>query len=566
MSAMDSLTEIHPLDGKHEQFDPAQVELDREFNRWLRWLRLRRASTWMVHGLAAGLGAGLAFAWLLVWRGDLLRPEYILLIIAACLAGFLLGAVIAFAWPVSRAKAARTLDRQLGLQERLSTALELAANLEKDPPSSPEGAELRREQLFDALDAVQKVDLRSRLPIRIPRRSAALVLLLGIAAIAGPPLAVSRFQAAAQSRSVQSAIEAEAARIEALSSEVRNDPQLNASQKETLARPLQAAVQTLQETPTLEESVSALAQAQGELQALADPQAAKLSEELRQAGQSLAESAGSPLAQTGQQLATREFGKAAQTLAGVDHTRLSQAQQQALARQLEGLSDALKETAPSLSQQLGEASRQQEAGQSQAAQRALQQAAESLAATGEELAQSSAAEQAAAQVDASRQRLLQSAGAPASPGAGNGSQAGGKGSGQAAGTGGSQPGQASSSGGSGRGEGQSETGSGVEAGVSPIQPANGPGDGGLQPAEQVYAPQRFGGEGGPIVTLPEDGQPGETQSGSSVVPVDQTGQSQVPYVQVYPAYAEAYRQAIERGEVPPALRDVVREYFSSLEP
>jgi hypothetical protein len=115
---------------------------------------------------------------------------------------------------------------------------------------------------------------------------------------------------------------------------------------------------------------------------------------------------------------------------------------------------------------------------------------------------------------------------------------------------GSQSGQASGSTGAGRAV-QGETGSGAEAGVSPIEQANGSGDGGLQPSEQVYAPQRLGGEGGPIVTLPENGQPGETESGSSTVPLDQTGQSQVPYVQVYHTYAEAYRQTIERA-VPPA--------------
>jgi hypothetical protein len=263
------------------------------------------------------------------------------------------------------------------------------------------------------------VDLRGRLPIRIPHRSAALILLLGITAIASLPLTASRFLAAEQGRAIQTAIDAEAARIEALSSEVRNDPQLNASQKEALARPLQEAAQTLQETQNLEESVSALAQAQGELQTLAGPLAEKQSESLRQVGQSLVGAAGSPLAKTGQQLSIGEFGNAAQSLAGVDPTQLSPEQQQELARQLEELSNALKEADSVLSQQLGEAARQLEAGQIQAAQQAIQQAADSLTAAAEQLAQSSRAEQAAAQVEASQQRLLQSAGVPASPNAGS---------------------------------------------------------------------------------------------------------------------------------------------------
>ena len=42
--------------------------------------------------------------------------------------------------------------------------------------------------------------------------------------------------------------------------------------------------------------------------------------------------------------------------------------------------------------------------------------------------------------------------------------------------------------------------------------------------------------------------------------------SQVPYTQVFAEYANAYRQAIDSGQVPPQLRDLIRQYFSSLEP
>jgi hypothetical protein len=68
------------------------------------------------------------------------------------------------------------------------------------------------------------------------------------------------------------------------------------------------------------------------------------------------------------------------------------------------------------------------------------------------------------------------------------------------------------------------------------------------------------------VALPESGETGGEITGASPADPGQTGQSQVPYVEVYQEYADAYRQAIESGQVPGAFRDLVREYFSSLEP
>jgi hypothetical protein len=40
----------------------------------------------------------------------------------------------------------------------------------------------------------------------------------------------------------------------------------------------------------------------------------------------------------------------------------------------------------------------------------------------------------------------------------------------------------------------------------------------------------------------------------------------VPYNQVFSDYSNAANQALERDYIPLGLRDVVRDYFSSLEP
>ena len=107
---------------------------------------------------------------------------------------------------------------------------------------------------------------------------------------------------------------------------------------------------------------------------------------------------------------------------------------------------------------------------------------------------------------------------------------------------------------------------GPEAGDSPISQDNGPGDGGETTYEQIYAPTRLGGEDGSQVTLPETGQPGDLVTGEGDTQPGQPGYSTVPYVDVYGSYAEAYRHAIDSGQVPISFRNLVREYFSSLEP
>jgi hypothetical protein len=42
--------------------------------------------------------------------------------------------------------------------------------------------------------------------------------------------------------------------------------------------------------------------------------------------------------------------------------------------------------------------------------------------------------------------------------------------------------------------------------------------------------------------------------------------SVVPYEQIFPEYQRTATEALERGSVPIYLQDLVREYFSRLEP
>jgi len=123
-------------------------------------------------------------------------------------------------------------------------------------------------------------------------------------------------------------------------------------------------------------------------------------------------------------------------------------------------------------------------------------------------------------------------------------------------------------GGSGAGEGESagQEGQGPEAGADPIGQDNKAGDGGMRSYEEIFAPQRLGGSGGEEVNLPGSGQPGDQIMGQGDTTPGDPNASRVPYVDVLAEYTEAYRQAIESGQVPVTMRALVRKYFSSLEP
>lgn len=83
--------------------------------------------------------------------------------------------------------------------------------------------------------------------------------------------------------------------------------------------------------------------------------------------------------------------------------------------------------------------------------------------------------------------------------------------------------------------------------------------------ESVYAPQLLGGEGGQVVALPgssESGDGAQPLPRQSVVP----GEARVPYDEVYATYRDAAVEALDESLIPLGMREVVRQYFSSLEP
>jgi hypothetical protein len=543
------------------------TELNHHLDRWVRRYRVQRAVRWSLRGAAIALACALAITLIAVLRGLLLQGEFIAIALGLMLIGMTGAAAIGFAWPLDRFTAARRFDRRFGLRERISTALELA-RLDR---SSGEIGEL---QLQDALAAARQVHVRQQLPLQIKRFDVlfTVVLLMAVASVAWR--GESFFQMAAQTRAVQSAMADEAAKVEELRQQIEADRTLTEEQRREMLEALQETQQRLQEAQSLEQATAVLTQSEKKFESLTSSDAEAQAEALRQAGRKLSQAEGSALQAFGQNLADGDFLAAAENLRNLDVSQLSAEERAQLADQLENMAESVQAGNPTLAQQLREAAAAARNGAAQQAQQALDQAAQAMSQTAQQVARSNVARQVTAQMGQGRQRMI-AAGKSAQGQTAQGNQSGtgnqsGQGNqpGQASGQNGSssQPGSAGSGSGSGRGSGDSGDARGPEAGSNPIDQNNGPGDGGETTYEPIYAPQRLGGSGEDTVTLPGSGDPnGEVQGQSGVTP-GTNNPSQVPYTQVYAEYANAYRQAIDSGQVPPQLRDLIRQYFSSLEP
>jgi hypothetical protein len=132
---------------------------------------------------------------------------------------------------------------------------------------------------------------------------------------------------------------------------------------------------------------------------------------------------------------------------------------------------------------------------------------------------------------------------------------------------GGQQGNSASAGGANSGAGDQDTGA-VEQGFrsdgGPVQSNNNPDGEGVEEFDPIYAPQRIGGDGGPSISL-------ETEDGSSPLvegdfSENPTGETSVPYNEVFSDYSGQASQALESDYIPLGMRDVVRDYFTSIEP
>lgn len=530
---------------------------------WIFWLRLRRAWTWGLRGLTLGAGLALLMGGTLLWNARLLRSEFLVLTGGMLLLGTSIAGLVAALWPVSVPWAARHFDGVFGLGERVSTALELSQSKTDYP------ANLVSLQRADAVRAARNVNRRGRMPLKLPRLEALVTLILLAALTLTWFRGEQWFAASQQARNVQQAVKEETQDIEELIAQIEKNNALTEEQKQALTEPLKQAVKELNENPSLENSVAVLTHSGEKLQSLSDAQSRQIQQGLQNAGQKLAGQEGSPLQNVGEQLAQGDIVSAAAELGNIDVSQLSQAEQMQLADQLNQMAQSLGASDPQLSQQLQQAAQALQSGDTAAAQQALQNAAQALAKSGQQVAYSQTAQQAAAQLQQGAGQVVAAGGSQQ----GNSQQAGtqpGQGQGQTPGQGqgqgqGQNPGQGQGQGNSGSGSGDGQASPGGEAGTSPI-PQNAPSDGGQTTYEPIYAPSLLGGEGGPDVNLPGSGDNSGDVIGQGPTTPGDPGASLVPYNEVYSQYDQVNQQAMQNSSIPFQFITIIQSYFNLIRP
>jgi hypothetical protein len=524
-------------------------QLSQTLGYWIRWMRLQRALTWTLRGLAIALALSLLVGGVGLYQARLLKEEFLALVVSLTLILPVLFGVGAYLWSVQPMKAARFFDRAFHLDERVSTALELQ--------NENHSVEMIRKQLDDAVSASRRVKPSRDLPLRFSKPDIALALvfalLIGTLWFRGETL----FTAASRQRAVEKAIEAQQTQIEEIIKQIDANQNLTDEQKQALAKPLEDALKELKNNPSMEGAVSTLTNTGEKLKSISSQQAAQTQQALTQTGSSLSSQEGSPLEGVGKDLAKGNVASAASKLANMDLSQMTPEQLQKLAEQLESMASSLSSTNPQMAQQLMNAAQAIRSGDLANAQKALASAASQMAQAGQQITAAQVASQAAGQ-------LQQGAGQIVAAGGGQNPSQGGSATAQ----GGSNPQSGQNNGGSGSGSGSgsappsNQTGS--EAGSSPIEQNNGPGDGGESAYQKIYAPSLLGGSGGDTLGVPTSGEDGDVVGTSPTTAED--GKSLVPYTEVYSQYNQFNRKAIENGEVPAQFMDVIRNYFGSLQP
>lgn len=445
--------------------------------------------------------------------------------------------------PLPPLRVARRIDAELGLKERLATAL----LLENGQAFRPHIVALQRQ---DALSAARAIHPRQSLPLRWLRRSLLLAVVfaaatLALALLPNPMDAVLEERAA-----VAQAADQQAQAIDDLRQEIEQAQELTPEEREALLRQLAELAEQLRANPgDREEALADLSRVEEALRQRLDPNVdarrAAL-EALSQQLQTLTDQEADPSA---------ALEKLAEQLAGMDA-----AERESLARSLAQMAARAAQAGDmNLAQALAAMAQAAQAGDAKAASQAAQAAAEAMAEAQGELADQETLQRALDQLQASRQSVAQ---------AGQG-QAMARGAGQ-----GEDQGQGE---GEGQGEGQPGSGGGTQADTLP--PARRTGQAGdpqgegqpgtvAELGDQVYVPwERWPGAGEQVsITGPDTGE-GETQVREQQNPLPGApGEALVPYHQVYEDYLGAATQALERSTIPLGLKDYVRDYFSQLEP
>jgi hypothetical protein len=500
-------------------------------------IRLQAVVTWSLRLLIVGLL--LDCIWLVGARflpyG--MRPS-LLLITPAALA--VAGGLVAALWHVSDQRVARRADQTLALKERLVTAVEF----QQRRVSSP----LAALQLRDTVEQFRRYEPLESFPIRLPARELNALLVLSLLAV-GLVLAPNPMeQTVRQREQVAVTIKQEAERINKLADELstQEEPEDFADIQDAL-RAAASAIGDRQLSP--EEANAALQRLEQQLLASQDPSTGELEDALASLAGSLASEQstrdlGTSLARGDIRQAAREMrrlGEEAESMPPADRLKLSRALRQA--------GNRASRSNAELSQALLQSSEALDGGQTDQASDSLSEAANQLDNSASRLRAASQRERALAQLQQSRSAISRSQQAAQSRSNSGGQRGQGRQAGASTSEGVDEFGSSSDEG---------EPGSGDRPGGS----SAGTGQGSHE--ESIYDPMLTAGR--PEVVPGSDAFDPNEAFENPGLDSPYGNEAQVGYKQVFTQYQEKATQTLQNTYIPAGLKDIVKDYFSSLAP
>ncbi len=602
-----------------------------------RRLRLRAACLGAAYGLAAGLAIGVVLGILARVRPLFFTAQTLEWSIGALALGIGLGAIVGAFRPLSRAAVAARADADLGLRERIVTALELASGAAH---SALAEAQLRETAVL--------VTGRRNATSPWPQLRREQIFALGVGALALLALlALPNAQDEALRRQQANAqlIEQAAQQVAQVQNGVAARGDLDPATKGAIEQQLARLQRDLADgTTDPAGAVARIAETEAQLRPLQDPNAAQRGAAIPQLAQEFGTFGAT--APVGERLAAGDYAGASAALrdAAANLPQLDPASQAAIAQKLREAAASQAATNPQLAGQLQDAADKLASGDVAGAQAALNSAADQLAQTGQAIATQGAVSGVLGDINAIKRDVangvppttanatpqtaqgtpgtggrtpivssgspiaingtpiaisgspvtINSSGTPVNasgtpvqfspngtpvivqgsppPNAtpvvvqgqqgqqgGQPAQGGQRSNGQSQGQQGQgQQGQNQGQGQQGNSQGQGQQGQNPGGG-------SGSGPGGTQPYDPVYAPTVPNSTSGQPQTIPGtgggDSPPTGTTQGSGV-----NTPSGVPYNQVYQQYRDQALQGIDDPNIPPELREYIRQYFSTIDP
>ena len=540
-----------------------------------RVLKLQQIVTWTVRLLL--IGVGIDVLWL---AGSRVLPYVVpaTALPAVPLGLAALGALVLAFWRPSWPYLARQADRQLGLKERLTTAVELQGGSRETGVGSrgrdslpdsrlPTPDSLANLQLGDAVAHFRRVEPLEAFPLRVSARELYALVAVTVVAVALAVLPNSMQQTVRQRELVQQAVKQEAERLNKLADQVQTSALDNPSDDlQQVEQALREGAKALdQRSMSGEEALAALAALEQRLQGLGGQNSGDLEEALSSLAGSLAQDPNTR--QLGTSLAKGDYKQAAEDLRQVSRgvENLSPAERQRLARSMRQAGQRAARANPSLGQSMSQSANALEQGNPSESQGALGNAADQIERSAGQLRAGAERERAQSQLQQSRSAISRSVQQAQAQGQGQGQ---GQGRGQAgarqpgAQGGGPEGGEEGS--GQGQGQGQSQGEGDPGSGDRPGGSAAGTGSNPNTRSEEVYDPSLAGSRQEQV----SSGQPFDpTQSFDNPNPEDPyRNDAQVSYSQVHARYQEKAVQSLQNSYIPIGMKDLVKDYFSSLTP